>query len=140
MSNQSRKVRDKLIAAKPELILPEARDPRQRWLVIRRDPQDNKPGCFFVTHGRNQIKFGSMPGHEIMLETFDKAEATYYAHRATIVCGPAYQPKNSAHAGEPFKAPEKPDIFGPNPDMADPGGTGDASPQGQIITDPSKLN
>lgn len=141
MSKQSRKVSDRLRASKT-LILPESQDPRQQWLVVRRDPSDNKPGCFFVTHARNKAKFASRSGHEIMVETWDRAAATAMAHRATVVCGPAYQPKNSAHAGPVFQEAEKPSfesLFGPT-SLDQSGKLDNASPEGPAQPDPSKLN
>lgn len=99
MSKQPRDARDKMerLRARSSIIRLGDRDPRQRWLIVRRDPDETGPGEFFVTHGANEAKFAKRKNFEILGFTYDRGEATALAHRATLVCGPNYQPKHSAH-------------------------------------------
>lgn len=126
MSKQPRKVVERLKAMK--LLLPEGhQDPRQLWILVRQDPSDNSPGCFFVTHGMNFEKFDKRKGFEVIGHSFDKVALTQAARRATIVAGPSYQPKFSAHN----QGGEEPSDSLPEDD---------APPSGIIKPDPSMLN
>jgi hypothetical protein len=73
------------------------RDPRQLWLLIRQEPMDGNQGSFFVTHGRNFQKFEKRKGFSVIGHGYDKDALTAAARSATLACGPAYQPKFSAH-------------------------------------------
>lgn len=95
MSKQPLKVVQAL--RKQKLLLPyNHQDMRQCWLLVRQDPTPEGPGCFFVTHSKNFSKFDKK-GFEILGHGFDRAALTMAARRATLECGPAYQPKFSAH-------------------------------------------
>ena len=103
MSKQPLKVVKKL--REPELLLPpNSRDPRQLWLLVRQEPMDNSPGCFFVTHGRNYDKFNKRKGFEVLAHSFDRFALTIAARQATLAAGPNYQPKFSAHR-QPLTGP-----------------------------------
>lgn len=123
MSKQPRHVRDRLDASK-SLILPNTKDPRQLWLLVRQDPTDGQPGCFFVTHGRNYDKFAKRVGFEITMHSFDKIAIAQACNRATRACGPDYQPRHSAHQraaplpeADPLEPPRHTSV---EPDFLDP--------------------
>lgn len=82
------------------ISLPERRDPKQEWALVRQDPTDGAPGCFFVTHAQNIPKYQKRKGFEVICAGYDRQELTYMARRATKVCGPSYQPKFSVKPGE----------------------------------------
>lgn len=109
MSKQPRKSREALERAKTTLILPDQRDPRQLWLLVRQDPTDEGPGCFFVDHGMNFDKWRKRKGFEVLAHSYDKHALTAAARKATLACGPAYQPKFSAHREGPKEPAQKPD-------------------------------
>lgn len=103
--SQSRKVKERL--RKSKLLLPKGhQDMRQLWLLVRQEPADNRQGCFFVTHGGNYDKFAKRRGFEVMAHSFDKTALTIAARTATLQCGPAYQPPNSAHGQGHLPEPE----------------------------------
>lgn len=122
MSKQPREARDRMerLKSKQALILPNQRNPRQKWLIIRQDPTDGSPGCFFVSHGANEEKFAKRKGFEILGYTFDRSEATALAHRATLICGASFQPQHSAHNENRAKRkPSVPDPLAEIPDAWD---------------------
>lgn len=119
MSKQPRDARDKMerLRARSSIIRLGDRDPRQKWLIIRQDPTDGYPGCFFVSHGANEEKFAKRKGFEILGFTYELAEARALARRATIICGSSFQPKFSAH--NEHRAPPKASVLSEIPDAWD---------------------
>lgn len=135
MSNQSRKITERLKQMR-KVVAPEVRDPRQHWIIVRRPPEDVKPGCFFVSHANNAGKFRAM-GYEILFQGFDLPLLRQYCHKLTME-NPNHQPTNSAHNGPLWTAPERPDavtLFGDQ--AAASGNTDIASPEGPATTGPS---
>lgn len=110
MSNKSRKSRERLRALKPDLVLPEERDPRQLWILVRAEPTDTTAGCFFVTHGSNFEKFQNLKGFEPMFHSYDRHALTALAREYTLKAGPNYQPKFSAHRNDPRFAEPAPEF------------------------------
>lgn len=109
MSKQPRSAREyrEKLAAMGVMLPADKGDPRQLWLLVRQDPTDQTPGCFFVTHGANFDKFDKRPGFEILGHSWDRSALTLSARRATEVCGPQYQPKFSV---KPTDHVQKPDV------------------------------
>lgn len=119
MSKQPRRVREALARLRTQLVLPQDKNPNQLWCLVRQEPSDSGPGCFFVTHGRNFDKFDKRPGFEVIGHGFDRTALTAAAHSATLACGPAYQPKFSAHKATEA-APDAPDSDAPTWGSDDP--------------------
>lgn len=106
MSKQARHVREHLARLKAQgIILPEAQDPRQLWILVIMHPRDNSPGEVFVTHGKNFDKFTKRPGFEPIGRSFDRMALTEAARKLTKKLGPNYQPRFSA-AAQPEPTPE----------------------------------
>ena len=101
MSKQPLKVVKAL--RKQKLLLPyNHQDMRQCWLLVRVEPSDRAPGCFFVGHSQNYQKYLAK-GFEVLGHGFDRTALTMAAHRATMECGPSFQPKFSSHLETAFK-------------------------------------
>ena len=94
----ARQYREQL-AAKGVMIPAEKGDPKQLWILVRMDPTDEVPGCFFVTHGANFDKFMARDNCDVIGHSWDRTDLTNAARRATEVCGPSYQPKFSVKPG-----------------------------------------
>lgn len=87
------------LAAKGVMIPAIAGDPKQLWLLVRQDPVNNEPGCFFVTHGLNFEKFSARPGFAVIGHSWDRQALHTAARRAAATCGPQYQPKFNIKPG-----------------------------------------
>lgn len=95
-----------------QLILPDQPDPRQRWLLVRLWPTENRRGEFFVSHAENLSKFEKDSRFKVHTIANDRARLTILAREMTLTSGPAYQPPSSAvHRLPP---PTGPDPEGPD--------------------------
>lgn len=92
--NTSRRAREAAARLRESniLTLPTDRNPRQLWLLVRADPADNRPGCFFVTHAENYTKFSTRPGFQVLSHSYDQEALRTEARAATLACGPSFQP------------------------------------------------
>ena len=95
-----------------QLILPDQSDPRQRWLLIRLWPTENRQGEFFLSHEKNFPKFDKDPRFKVHAVSSNRAYLSDLARKMTLQGGPAYQPPSSAvHRLPP---PTGPDPEGPD--------------------------
>lgn len=100
MSKQPKKTRtaQRLLRAKSTLFLPEQRNPKQCWFLVRREAgYNNQPGCFFVTHAENAPKFDNKRGCTLIGYSYDRAAIRLACRQATLSGGANYQPKFSQH-------------------------------------------
>lgn len=111
--NTSAKSRAKqdLLKKSKTLILPNQSDNRQRWLLVRLWPLDNRQGEFFVTHAENLPKFEKDSRFKVHMIANDRERLTVLARQMTLEAGPAYQPPSSAiHRLPPPTGPDPEDL------------------------------